>query len=191
MQLSRLTDIGEEVVQFIASNTAADVLVFSDGAISTSEVKTAVLNNTDLTTLTLDTSVSAMDDKVTTGAQVKHIILDNDGAGAMALGPNIQTLISGSSGVDQIYVPEGSVVDASNLKSGQDEVYVQGDLADYDKAFDTSGNIILTREVTIDTETYTESIKVANGGNPATNDLIIFADQQLDAATLKREVVAN
>jgi len=187
MQLSRLTDIGEEVVQFIASNTAADVLVFSDGAISTSEVKTAVLNNTDLTTLTLDTSVSAMDDKVTTGAQVKHIILDNDGAGAMALGPNIQTLISGSSGVDQIYVPEGSVVDASNLKSGQDEVYVQGDLADYDKAFDTSGNIILTREVTIDTETYTESIAVASGGNVATNDLVIFADQQLQTQVLKQQ----
>ena len=185
MQLSRLTDIGEEIVQFIASNTAADVLVFSDGAISTSEVKTAVLNNTDLTTLTLDTSVSAMDDKVTTGAQVKHIILDNNGAGAMALGPNIQTLISGSSGVDQIYVPEGSVVDASNLKSGQDKVYVQGELADYNKALDPSGNIILTREVTIDTETYTESITVASGGNVATNDLVIFADQQLDTASLR------
>jgi hypothetical protein len=80
-----------------------------------------------------------------------------------------------------------NVVDASNLKSGQDEVYVQGNLADYDKALDPSGNIILTREVTIDTETYTESITVASGGNVATNDLVIFADQQLQTQVLKQQ----
>jgi hypothetical protein len=61
---------------------------------------------------------------------------------------------------------------------------VQGNLADYDKAFDPSGNIILTR----DTETYTESITVASGNNVAMNDLVIFADQQLDAASLRLNV---
>lgn len=81
-----------------------------------------------------------------------------------------------------------NVVDATNLKSGQDEVYVQGNLADYDKALDPSGNIILTREVTIDTETYIESIIVASRGNVATNDLVIFADQQLDTASLRLNV---
>ena len=32
MQLSRLTDIGEEIVQFIATSSASDLLVFTDGA---------------------------------------------------------------------------------------------------------------------------------------------------------------
>ena len=141
MQLSRLTDIGEEIVQFIATASAADELVFTDGAISTADIKAAVTSDTPLTDLTLDTTSKALDAKITTGATVKHIVLDNNGAGVMALGPNISTLISGSSGVDQIYVPAGSNVDASNLKSSQDEIYLQGNLADYDSEFDSSGNI--------------------------------------------------
>ena len=188
MQLSRLTDIGNEVVQFIATNAASDLVVFTDGAISAALIKEAILNGNSLMDLTLDTTLTTSDAKTATGAQVKHIVLDSDGAGVMGLGPNITLLISGSSGVDQIYVPEGSVVDAWNLKSGQDEVYVQGELADYDKAFDVSGNIVLTREVIIDTETYTESITVANGGNVATNDLVIFADQQLDTSSIKLQL---
>ncbi|MCP3428124.1 thrombospondin type 3 repeat-containing protein [Opacimonas viscosa] len=188
MQLSRLTDIGEEIVQFIATASAADELVFTDGAISTADIKAAVTSGTPLTDLTLDTTSKALDAKVTTGATVKHIVLDNNGAGVMALGPNISTLISGSSGVDQIYVPAGSNVDASNLKSGQDELYVEGNRTDYYKSFDNSGNIVMTRDVIIETRVVTESITVANGGNVATNDLIIFADQQVDTATLKSRI---
>ena len=129
MQLSRLTDIGEEIVQFIATASAADELIFTDGMISAADIKAAVTSGTPLTDLTLDTTSKALDAKTTTGATVKHIVLDNNGAGVMALGPNISTLISGSSGVDQIYVPAGSNVDASNLKSSQDEIYLQGNLS--------------------------------------------------------------
>ena len=188
MQLSRLTDIGEEIVQFIATASAADVLVFTDGAISTSVIKDAIINETPMDDLVLDNSVSALDTKPISGGTVKHIVLDNNGAGVMALGPNISTLISGSSGIDHIYVPAGSVVDASNLKSGQDELYVEGNRADYYKSFDNSGNIVMTRDVIIEAEVVTESITVASGGNVATNDLIIFADQQVDTATLKSRI---
>mgnify|MGYP007043435755 FL=1 len=189
MQLSRLTDIGEEIVQFIATASAADELVFTDGAISTADIKAAVTSDTPLTDLTLDTTSKALDAKTTTGATVKHIVLDNNGAGVMALGPNISTLISGSSGVDQIYVPAGSNVDASNLKSSQDEIYLQGNLADYDSEFDSSGNIVLSRDVAIDNETQSERVVLASGGNAATNDLVIFKDQQVDTATLKQQVL--
>jgi hypothetical protein len=103
MQLSRLTDIGEEIVQFIATASAADVLVFTDGAISTSAIKDAIINETSMDDLVLDSSVSALDTKPISGGTVKHIVLDNNGAGVMALGPNISTLISGSSGIDHIY----------------------------------------------------------------------------------------
>lgn len=189
MQLSRLTDIGEEIVQFIATASAADELVFTDGAISTADVKAAVINETPMGDLVLDNSVSALDTKPISGGTVKHIVLDNNGAGVMALGPNISTLISGSSGVDQIYVPAGSVVDASNLKSGQDEIYLEGALADYSLSLDNSGNITLTRDITVNDENVTEQVTVASGSNVATNDLVIFTDQQVDTATLKQQVL--
>lgn len=188
MQLSRLTDIGEEVVQFLATSTASDLLVFTDGALTAQEVKEALLDDTALTTLTLNTSIRALDEKTVTGASVKHIVLDSDGDGVMALGPNIATLISGSSGVDQIYVPAGSVMDVANLKGSQDEVYLQGNASEYASSFDNSGNIVLTREVTIDDELYNEQVTIASGGNVASNDLIIFADQQQDSATLRQGV---
>ena len=191
MQLSRLTDIGEEIVQFIATSSASDLLVFTDGAISTADIKAAVTSGTPLADLTLDTTSKALDDKTTTGATVKHIVLDNNGAGLMALGPNISTLISGSSGVDQIYVPAGSNVDASNLKSSQDEIYLQGNRADYTSEFDSSGNIVLSRDVVVEDETQSERVVLASGGNAATNDLVIFTDQQVDTATLKQQVLNN
>ena len=189
MQLSRLTDIGEEIVQFIATASAADELVFTDGAISTADIKAAVTSGTPLADLTLDTTSKALDDKTTTGATVKHIVLDNNGAGVMALGPNISTLISGSSGVDRIYVPAGSNVDASNLKSSQDEIYLQGNQADYTSEFDGSGNIVLSRDVVVEDETQSERVVLASGGNAATNDLVIFKDQQVDTVTLKQQVL--
>jgi hypothetical protein len=187
MQLSRLTDIGEEIVQFIATASAADVLVFTDGAISTSVIKDAIINETPMDDLVLDNSVSVLDTKPISGGTVKHIVLDNNGAGVMTLGPNISTLISGSSGIDHIYVPAGSVVDASNLKSGQDEIYLEGALAEYNLTLDNSGNITLTRYITVNDENVTEQVTVASGGNVATNDLVIFADQQLQTQVLKQQ----
>ena len=188
MQLSRLTDVGEEIVQFIATASAADTLIFTDGALSTADVKAAVSAQTPLTDLTLDTSIKALDDKMVTGATVKHIVLNSDGGSVMGLGPSIKTLISGNSGIDQIYVPAGSIVDASNLKSGRDEITLEGNLADYDITLDTSGNIVLSRDVVIDEITHTEEVTVANGGNVATNDLVIFADQELDISTIKQQL---
>ena len=52
MQLSRLTDVGEEIVQFIATASAADTLIFTDGELSSADVKAAVSTQTPLTDLT-------------------------------------------------------------------------------------------------------------------------------------------
>ena len=53
---------------------------------------------------------------------------------------------------------------------------------------DTSGNIVLSRDVVIDEITHTEEVIVANGGNVATNDLVIFVDQQLDTSSIKQQL---
>ena len=104
MQVSRLTDVGEEIVQFIATASAEDTLIFTDGALSSADVKVAVSGQTPLTDLTFDTSIKSLDDKTISGATVKHIVLNSD------------------------------------------------------------------------------------GGNVATNDLVIFADQQLDTSTIKQQL---
>ena len=141
--------MGEEIVQFIATVSAADTLIFTDGALSSSDVKAVVSAQTPLTDLTLESLIKALNDKTVTGATGKHIVLDSDGGSVMGLGPSIKSLISGNSGIDQIYVPAGSIVDASNLKSGRDEITVEGNLADYDISLDVSVNIMLSREVNI------------------------------------------
>ena len=86
MQVSRLTDVGEEVVQFIATASAADTLIFTDGALSSADVKVAVSGQTPLTDLTFDTSIKSLDDKTTSGATFKHIVLNSDGG-------NVQRMI--------------------------------------------------------------------------------------------------
>ena len=62
-------------------------------------------------------------------------------------------------------------------------------LADYTSEFDSSGNIVLSRDVVVDDETQSERVVLASGGNAATNDLVIFKDQQIDTATLKQQVL--
>ena len=44
---------------------------------------------------------------------------------------------------------EGQNVDATNLKGGRDYIFLTGKWEEYNKAFDASGNIILTREIEV------------------------------------------
>ena len=46
----------------------------------------------------------------------------------------------------------------------------------------------VTNEIDIDDITHTASVTLANGGNVATNDLVIFADQQLDTSSIKQQL---
>lgn len=108
------------VTHSFATNAASDLVIFSDGAISTALIKEAILDGSSLLELTSETTLSTSDAKAATGAQVKHIVL--------------------------------------------------------------------SRDVLIDDETFTESVTVANGGNVATNDLIIFADQQVTSEALKLQI---
>lgn len=68
----------------------------------------------------LDTATGVMQASGLTGATVKHIVLNSDGRSVIVLGPSIKSMISDNSGINQIYLPSSSIVDASNLKSGRD-----------------------------------------------------------------------
>jgi hypothetical protein len=165
-------------VKFIATNVAADELVFSDGKVSTASIKTYLAAaEPSLDTLNLSTSETyATVVAQTNTAKVKAIALDDNGENFTSFSPGIELQVSGGAGVDQVYIQAGTTVDATNLKSSIDVIYLQGEWADYTKSFDASGNFVLSRSVLIDGSEHLESVAVASGSTVATNDLLVFAD---------------
>lgn len=174
----------EEVVKVIASSIASDILVFSDGAVSSERLKTAILNKESLSTLTLndiDTLPDPVDD-VLASAKVKAIALDENGETFFSFGPNVELTISGSQGVDKVFITPGDTVDVSNLKASQDQIYLLGSWDSYQKQITSSGNLVMGRDVTISGKTVSERVTLSSGANPATNDLLIFLDGAIELA---------
>lgn len=183
-----LYHIDDGQLSWIKVNTQADkTLVFSDGQVSVAELVDAVSNNNELTisplneqNLPLSTILTADETQeitlTNTDTNVKAISFDNTGENFVGFGQNTFLNVSGANGVDRVYVRSGSKIDASNLKSGQDEIYFTGTWDDYTKTIQTSGNILFARTVDIDGQSTTEEVVVANGNVLATRDLLIFTD---------------
>jgi hypothetical protein len=169
----------EELVKVIGANTASDVLVFTDGAISTQAIKNALIANTSLLSLPLDSSLTSLSLPVinqSSSASVKAIALDDQGETFFSFGSNIELAISGSSGVDKVYISPGHKVDASNLKASQDEIYFLGSWDGYLKEITESGNLRLSRNYSIAGQVANESVLISSGSTVATNDLLVFSD---------------
>lgn len=165
-------------VKFIATPTASDVLVFSDGQVKASDFKAFLLNDkAAISDLELDNSVTNDDiPSSTNDAKIKAIALDPNGETFTSFTPATSLQVSGSVGVDKVYVREGTTVDATNLKSSVDEIYLQGTWSDYAKHIDNSGNLLLSRTLPINGTNYDELVTVASGSTISTNDLLVFAD---------------
>lgn len=165
-------------LKFIATSTAADMIVFSDGQVSSNDFKNYFLNDeSNLSDVKLDPSITYNDLNVTfNNSKVKAIAIDPNGETFTSFTPSTTLQVSGSAGIDRVYIREGTTVDATNLKSNIDQIYLQGVWADYTKSIDNSGNLFLSRSVMIDGAEYEESVTVASGSTIATNDLLIFAD---------------
>jgi hypothetical protein len=87
--------------------------------------------------------------------------------------PGQAMAVTGSGGVDRIYVNAGTSVDATNLGGGDDAIYLMGKLADYRQSIDQeTGVYTLTR--TIDGKIETVKFTVSDQ-----NDVIYFADGRL------------
>ncbi|MCP3429681.1 hypothetical protein [Opacimonas viscosa] len=178
MTLISTADFSYTELKFIATSTAADMLVFSDGQVSSTDFKKYLLNDkSDLSELSLDTTFTS--DNFSTpinNTKVKAIAIDPNGETFSSFTPATTLQVSGSGGVDKVYIREGTTVDSTNLKSSVDEIYLQGSWADYSKSIDNSGNLLLSRTVSISGTDYVEAVSVASGSTIATNDLLIFAD---------------
>ncbi len=175
--LTRGSGATAETIKFNATSTAA-TLVFADGAVvankfvaGTGNVSEAIAAATKSTDVTAGTSTGSV-------RLVTELAGDNNVLG----GRGLALTVIGNGGVDKVFVPAGSNVDATKLGAGKDIIYMQGNWADYTKS--VAGLILtLTRTVTdLYTNTpRTETVKVV-GGTGASNDQLVFADGAIDSS---------
>lgn len=156
-----------------------DLLVFADGAVLTQNVNTAVRANPNVAistvtgynaAITNESIVIPADSGSTTSARAS-----STGPGAVfALStPGQVTQVTGTSGVDKVYVKAGSVVDARGLLGGEDIIYFTGNWSEYAKSTTAvSGAIQFTRSI----GGRTEIVTVGNGVSTQSRDKLVFAD---------------
>lgn len=194
MTISRGTGATAETIRFAKATTlsASDVLVFRDGVVGSydiySKLTTAGASVTSLVPSSMETSLAPVLPSVQ-DAIIKAIALDANGEIFAGFGGGRPKLvIAGSSGVDTVYVKQGSQVDASNLKSGVDIIYFTGKWADYTKSVDTvTGNLTFARTV----DGQTEQVWVAGGSTIATRDKLTFADGTVVSDAAKTAISGN
>jgi large repetitive protein len=167
--LTRTTG-GSEVIKV---NTG-DNLIFANGMVL---VATVISNGGQLTGLSnVETAASY---PVTVAGPltntVRAVVVDPTGETIATTRPGVALIVKGGTGSDIVYVNAGTQVDASQLGSGADTVYLMGNFADYTGT--TAGtNVTLTRTVGSDTEL----VKILGVG-----DKIVFADGSTSSDAVK------
>lgn len=159
-----------------------DKLVFSDGAVLTQNANTALKSDLHATLSSVTGYTSAVTNE-TVVAPVNSgstFVATASGSGAgnagaiFAMGETGQTTqVTGTAGVDKVYVKAGAIVDARGLLAGEDIIYFTGNWADYSKSSTAvAGAIQFTRSV----NGLTETVTVGNGVSSAARDKLVFAD---------------
>ena len=153
----------------------ADLMVFADGAISTSTYKPGSAG-----TPTLDTSIKSTDSTIRE-ADLSGAVLNATSNYSAAVGakgvtfvtnpPKTTLKVSGTDGIDTVYVNDGAVVLASNLGKSEDLIYLRGKWSDYARSKSANGSTLTLSRIDISTEKVTVAVGVK--GNI---DRLIFAD---------------
>ncbi|MEN7538764.1 hypothetical protein [Aurantiacibacter flavus] len=156
-----------------SSSRGADQFIFSDGTVAANEVFNHVAGGTSAPVPSGETSqnpTGAAAPDADISAAMKVAVFDPEGETIALTKPGVTFQVLGNSGVDIVYVADGTQVDATGLGGGTDIVYFRGKWSDYEKEF-SAGTIILTREV----DGETERVMVASGSR-SRNDQLVFAD---------------
>ncbi|QVL45270.1 MAG: hypothetical protein KFB94_08435 [Methylophilaceae bacterium] len=173
--LIRGSDATQEMVRVTrgANLLTSDVFIFADGALSSWDLFNHLKNGLDLPVLGAETSLNPLEpaaDGSVLSASVKAFSLNSNGEVFVPMSHGMHLTAVGSTGIDTVYVGDGSSVDATLLGAGADKIYFRGQWSDYSKTL--SGSVI-TFERTINNQI--ETVRVV-GGNGALNDHLIFAD---------------
>ncbi|MCP1489754.1 hypothetical protein J3D48_006164 [Pseudomonas fluorescens] len=183
-----------------------DLLVFADGSVRTDTARKALINQgvsasvDDLKAIGTATVSNTADDwnaNITSshpgallpespGGNVRGIA---SAAASFALPTvGVSQVLTGSAGVDQVYITPGATMDARQLLGGEDQIFFTGKWADYTKSLDSvAGTITLTRMV----EGKTETAIVGNGQIALTRDLLVFADGAVRTDTARLALTQN
>ncbi|AMS13797.1 hypothetical protein A3218_05610 [Pseudomonas chlororaphis] len=182
-----------------------DLLVFADGAVRTDTAHLALTQNLgasvdDLKAQGALTTNTAADDwnASITSSHPGTLLPDNPGGSIFAIAaaptnfalptPGVTQVLSGSGGVDQVYITAGSTVDARQLLGGEDRIFFTGKWADYTKTLDAVAQTI-TFNRTVDG--HTEQVIVANGHLVMQKDLLVFADGAVRTDTARLALTQN
>lgn len=196
--LERNSGVNLERVTVVASSTVSDRLVFSNGTVSTFTLLNALksagkisLPVPDLTLESWGKPKAPFAPGSTLSAQIKAFAMDPSGTTFAPVKPGVSLIAVGSTGVDKVYVADGSVVDTTLLGAGIDLVHFRGKWADYSR---TVAGTTVTFSRTIGGQL--EQVRVSANSGPG-NDLLIFADGAVrslsvrDALRIDQSVALN
>jgi hypothetical protein len=174
------TGSGQQESVTVAIQSHVDTLVFADGAVDVdlnSRLGGTQFNPIQAAELdvTVTTPPLANINNPDMGSDaVKVFITDPSGEHIPQIRPGSKLIVAGSTGVDSVYIGEGTNVDAGDLGAGQDVVYFTGNFADYGQSI--NGNTYtLTRTVGGNTETVEVAVQQHT-------DRLVFADGYIDMA---------
>ncbi|AMS12914.1 hypothetical protein A3218_00685 [Pseudomonas chlororaphis] len=183
-----------------------DLLVFADGSVRTDTARKALINQglsasvNDLIGVGASTAGNAADDwnPSVTSSNPGPLLPESPGGSVRGLAsspasfalptPGVVHVLTGSSGVDQVYITPGAMVDARQLLDGEDQIFFTGKWEDYTKSLDSvAGTITFTRTV----DGKTEIGIVGNGELASTPDLLVFADGAVRTDTVRLALTEN
>ncbi|MCP1489756.1 hypothetical protein J3D48_006166 [Pseudomonas fluorescens] len=186
--------VGDKVEQVTVANgqltTQQDLLVFADGSVRTDTARRALDSQglsasvDDLMKTGVATAGTADDWNASVTSSHSGALLPESPGGSIRVSASeaasfalptvgVSQVLTGSDGVDQVYITPGAVVDARALLGGEDQIFLTDKWENYTKSLDSAaGTITLTREVGGQTET----VIVGDGQLVANRDLLVFSD---------------
>ncbi|MDM0029873.1 hypothetical protein [Variovorax saccharolyticus] len=188
LTLTRTVNGLPETVMMSASGvvSAADKLVFANGTVNAvnlaNEVRGGLVTVPDPVEMSGAPQGPAAPSALLS-ATIKSFALDPAGETFALSQPGIHSIVVGSAGLDRVYVADGATVDATQLGSSSDLVYLRGDWADYTKT--VAGSTLKFSRV-IDGRT--ELVTVSAGAG-ALNDKLVFADGAVNSDAAKQAVM--
>jgi hypothetical protein len=191
MRLTRKAVGSPESVSFIkaANETASDVVVFSDGTVSSFKLFDYLKAPSSGAPVPAGESSGAPLAPAKAGSalssKVKAFALNSGGDVFAPMKPGVALTAVGGVGVDKVYVADATVVDATLLGASADVVYLRGGWSEYEKIA-AGTTLSLTRVV----GGLSEQVKVS-AGNAGNNDWLVFADGAVRSADARVAVLAN
>ena len=179
---STATGAAAETIR-VSSTATSTQLIFSNGAIAASALQTGSVSEQ-----ALDSSVNSVTFTPGTSTGTVRVATELAGDNDVLGGRGLNFTVTGNAGVDKLFVPAGSKVDATKLGASKDVIYLQGNWSDYTKTVQGT-TLTLSRSVANlnGSSTDTEEVKVT-GGVGAANDRLVFADGAIDSGAALTKV---